>query len=253
MHPEQKTCKYMNSKQYFKLSADLIKHGHEIITITELRKEGEDRWYAEYVDKRMESNMILTSTNLGLGASVTASARTRLHKELNKLGDRVIYCLTDSCVYEHDPNKYNIPEGYYLGEWESETPNLIHEWVSAGAKSYGYKYLDKEDKEKIELKQKGVTLNVGNTEDNGTYYDENLQRNVSMGVSFESMKQLVLHKVGIKTKCNTRFQQKKDGIYTDIIDKRIEFTADKREKHGNTSYPYGYKGIKRNYLSVCND
>ena len=51
----------------------------------------------------------------------------------------------------------------------------------------------------------------------------------------------------------TRFQQKKDGIYTDTIDKKIEFTADKREKHGNTSYPYGYKGIKRNYLSVCND
>ena len=121
------------------------------------------------------------------------------------------------------------------------------------ARHYGYKYLDRKDKEKIELKQKGITLNVGNTEDNGTYYDENLQRNVSMGVSFESMKQLVLHKVGIKTKCNTRFQQKKDGIYTDIIDKKIEFTADKREKHGNTSYPYGYKGIKRNYLSVCNE
>ena len=77
--------------------------------------------------------------------------------------------------------------------------------------------------------------------------------NLTRRVSFESMKQLVLHKVGIKTKCNTRFQQKKDGIYTDIIDKKIEFTADKREKHGNTSYPYGYKGIKRNYLSVCND
>ena len=111
------------------------------------------------------------ATNLGLGASVTASARTRLHKELNKLGDRVIYCDTDSCVYEHDPNKYNIPEGYYLGEWESETPNLIHEWVSAGAKSYGYKYLDKKDKEKVELKQKGITLNVGNTEGIGTYYE----------------------------------------------------------------------------------
>lgn len=28
---------------------------------------------------------------------------------------------TDSIIYEHDPSKYNIPEGQYLGEWESET------------------------------------------------------------------------------------------------------------------------------------
>lgn len=90
---------------------------------------------------------------------VTANARTRLLKEMTPLGDRVLYHDTDSIIYEHDPEKYNIPEGRYLGEWECETGGIpIVKFVSIGPKCYAYVTADG----KTVCKVKGVTLNSHN-------------------------------------------------------------------------------------------
>lgn len=56
---------------------------------------------------------------------ITSWARVVLTEQLLKLGDRVLYHDTDSIVYEHRPGEYDIPEGYYLGEWEDETPGKV--------------------------------------------------------------------------------------------------------------------------------
>lgn len=79
------------------------------------------------------------SRNVALASMITSHARCRLWQELNKLGDRVLYHDTDSIIYEHQPNAYNIPEGKFLGEWECETGGVpITHFVSTGPKCYSY-------------------------------------------------------------------------------------------------------------------
>lgn len=79
--------------------------------------------------------------NVAVAAFVTANARMRLWKELHKLNERVIYHDTDSIIYERDPYDYNVKEGVFLGDWESETGKyFIHEFVSLAPKTYAYTY-----------------------------------------------------------------------------------------------------------------
>lgn len=81
------------------------------------------------------------SKNIAVAAFVTAHARLRLWKQLNKLEERVYYHDTDSIIYKYEPGRYNIPEGEYLGDWTSETgPDLIHEFVGLAPKVYAYNY-----------------------------------------------------------------------------------------------------------------
>ena len=159
----------------------------------------------------------------------------RLYAELKKLDKRVLYCDTDSIIYEHDPDKYNIPEGKYLGEWECETDGKpITEFVSTGAKSYAYKV---EHRVK-DTKMKGITLNWENSKD----------------INFNTLKSLVLNeKDKLETKQNLRFiKDKKEGIKTTYMKKCITFTMDKREVEGVATYPFGYTGekIQNNILVV---
>lgn len=53
------------------------------------------------------------------GAAITANARYELTKYMNILGERFIYCDTDSLVFWGDVPK-EIPLGYKLGEWKVE-------------------------------------------------------------------------------------------------------------------------------------
>lgn len=109
--------------------------------------------------------------NVALASFVTANARMRLWRILNKLGDRVLYHDTDSVIYERDPYDYNVAEGEYLGDWESETGKfLIHEFVALAPKTYAYtycKYTTNERGEEIKeyvtaVKSKGYTMNNTN-------------------------------------------------------------------------------------------
>ncbi|NBU81991.1 MAG: hypothetical protein EBS55_10130, partial [Flavobacteriaceae bacterium] len=82
-------------------------------------------------------------TCIHIGAYVTMYGRRVLWQELVKLDKRVMYHDTDSIIFQYDPQKYNIPQGKLLGEWESETgDNPIYEFVSLAPKTYAYKYLD---------------------------------------------------------------------------------------------------------------
>lgn len=67
--------------------------------------------------------------------------RLQLWNQMNKLGDRVLYCDTDSIVYVYDPKLYNVPIGDMVGDWEVEDicDNEIEEFVAWGPKTYAIK------------------------------------------------------------------------------------------------------------------
>jgi hypothetical protein len=188
-----------------------------------------DNLFVCYMELQENKNDILKSTSIAIASSVTASATMRLYKELRLLKQRVLYCDTDSVIYEHDPNKYNIPDGEFLGEWECETDGLpITEFVSTGPKSYAYKVKGKVK----DCKMKGITLNWENSKD----------------INFDTLKQLVdCDKEKLSTKQNIRFEKHKEkGITTFNMTKDIKFTMDKREVNGYWTYPFGYEGATYN-------
>jgi hypothetical protein len=210
------------------------------ITLFEEEKNG-NFTYVQYKTKDEKSNEALKTTNLALGASVTALARTRLHSQLSLLEDRVILCDTDSIIYEYVPGLYEIPTGQYLGDWTLETEFLISEICTTGAKSYGYLApFEKNEEDKICMKSKGFKLNWGNTQENG--------------ITFDNYKRLILDDEydQINTTQNLRFKNvsrsknKEDGIYTSYIPKTLKVTANKRTRKSNENktYPFGYEAKK---------
>jgi hypothetical protein len=100
------------------------------------------------------------TTNIWVAAFTTAWGRLRLYELLEQVGDRVLYCDTDSCVYVSRPGEHDIALGKHLGEPTDEVKagDSITQFRSIGCKSYAYKTrLGHED-----VKMKGVTLNIGN-------------------------------------------------------------------------------------------
>lgn len=178
--------------------------------------------FVRYLDNREECNNTLYKTNIAIASAVTANAGMRLYKELSKLGKRVLYHDTDSIIYEYDPELYNVEEGNYLGMWESETGELLLcEYVSIGPKSYSYKI----DWIQAECKMKGICLNHDNTK----------------VVNFDTLKHLVNHSDKVlKTNNNLLFKKTNMGISTEIFQKEIKFTMDKRDRDGCWTYPKGY-------------
>ena len=55
------------------------------------------------------------NTNIVLAAFTTCLARLKLYDVLEKLGERIIYHDTDSCIYSSKPGQYNPPLGDFLG------------------------------------------------------------------------------------------------------------------------------------------
>ena len=81
-----------------------------------------------------------SNTNIFIAAFTTCLARLKLYESLEKLGDRVLYYDTDSVIYTWKPGQTEIELGDYLGDMTNELDNgdFIVEFISAGAKNYGY-------------------------------------------------------------------------------------------------------------------
>ena len=95
-----------------------------------------------------------------LASFITAQARLKLYNELDKLGDRVLYCDTDSIIFIcnlNDPDEYRPLIGEFLGELTNELDDdeYIVEYVSAGPKNYSFRT----NKGVIKCTIKGFTLN----------------------------------------------------------------------------------------------
>lgn len=188
---------------------------------------------AEYMQCKSEKTC-LKDTNLGLAAFVTAHARLRLYSELEKLGDRVLYFDTDSIIFEYREGEYNIPEGTFLGEWESETRDkktgrlrIITHFVSLGPKSYSYKIENDEG----HTKNKGFTLNVDN----------------SKAVNYQKMKDLVQGKVNVLHTQNLNFKKQCGAIYSHTLCKDQVFGYNKRAiVNRYDTLPFGHSAISAN-------
>ena len=107
-------------------------------------------------DNFVKPNM---TTNSILASFVTSHARIHLYSILEKLGDRVLYFDTDSCVYVEREGEWSPPLGSYLGDLTNEISpkdgNYIETFVGAGPKKYAYQL----DTGKTVVKVRGITLN----------------------------------------------------------------------------------------------
>jgi hypothetical protein len=169
------------------------------------------------------------SRNIALASMITAHARCRLWQELNKLGDRVLYHDTDSIIYEHQPNAYNIPEGKFLGEWECETDGVpITSFVSTGPKCYSYITADNDAVTKV----KGFSLNSKN----------------AAVINFNTMKKLVLGELDGVIAETLQFAYSMDNgqITVNKIEKFYKNTYEKGfiDKNSWKVYPFGWTSFR---------
>ena len=109
--------------------------------------------------KKIDEDAVKGSkTNVFITAFTTCQAHLKPYKSLKVLGDRVLYYDTDSVIYTWKPGQTEIPLGDYLGDMTNELDegDYIVEFVSGGAKNYGYATKHG----KIVCKVRGFSLNV---------------------------------------------------------------------------------------------
>ena len=106
-----------------------------------------------------------------IAAYTTAQARLKLYSYLRPLGDRVLYCDTDSIVFTTEPGQWKPPLGDYLEDLtevpDSKAPNnTITHFVCEGPKNYAYTLSQPNRKGETSIcKVRGITLNFKNALD----------------------------------------------------------------------------------------
>ena len=171
-------------------------------------------------------------TNIFIACFTTCHARLKLYSYLHRLQHQVLYYDTDSVIYTWKEGQPPIETGDFLGEMTDELDgDTIEEFVSGGAKNYGYRTVGG----KFCCKVRGFTLNV---------------RGRAV-LNYESMKDHILATLdeeepaeAITVTNPNHFHRdqtlkklkltKQDKNYRLVFDKRVIDTNTKR------SYPFGY-------------
>lgn len=142
-------------------------------TLTCSWKEVVNGKIGEVTYKSTEDSYEMTkNTCITVGVWTTAQGRLMLYRHMKKLHEsQVLYVDTDSIKYIWDPNNRNHVKletkenvlGSLSNEFKKyqEDGYVCHEFVSGGPKNYGYKFINRDGKEIIELKIKGHNLNGG--------------------------------------------------------------------------------------------
>ena len=214
---QMKTTKYYNnSSEWFKL----LKRSEIGEVIIHSKKDLGESLFIEFEETKEEKTS-LSSTNIALASMVTSQARLRLYEEMEKLKERVIYCDTDSIIYEYDESKYNTKTGKMLGDWEAEgkEDHIMTEFIGIAPKAYSYKLMDG----KKDLKSKGVSM----TEENKEI------------ITFESYKDLV-----DKTLTNTD-KENKPKIKSNMLDFNKSINGI-QTIHTYKDISFNNEGFKRN-------
>jgi hypothetical protein len=219
---QMKTSEYVKEPSNWYKLLKRVDRG-EILLKT--REHMGDCLFVEFEELKEEKKN-LNKTNVALCGVLTSQARLRLYEVIGdkRLNDRLIYCDTDSCIYEYDASKFNPKEGEMLGEWESEFEEPMKKVVCVGPKTYSYvKASGKGD-----VKSKGVQLT-----------HENLT-----GVNFDTYKNLVDGSDALKSSAML-FKKTKQGMITEHKEKMLtlDSTQFKRRIIGEyKTVPYGYEG-----------
>ena len=143
----------------------------------------------EQEDNYLESP---AQSSIFIATFVTAYARLELYKIMEKLGERCLYCDTDSVIFTAKPGEY-VPEiGQFIGDLTNEvtTPDepeaYITNFTSCGSKNYSYEvYYPNSDTRKYFVKVKGLSLNF-------------ITSNI---VNFDAMKTLIDDAIAYQIKC----------------------------------------------------
>ena len=177
-----------------------------------------------------------TKTDIFVAAFTTCHAGLKLYESLDILQEQVLYYDTDSVVYKRRPDQPFITTGDFLGDMTDKLDgDVIAEFVSGGAKNYGYTTRQG----KVVCKVRGFTLNG---------------RGAAV-LSFQTMKDNILAELE-----NPLDHRRTTNVVTpyyflrDMEEKRIKVVPrikqyglvfDKRVIKTDTksSYPYGYERI----------
>ncbi|XP_065218772.1 uncharacterized protein LOC135844487 [Planococcus citri] len=166
-------------------------------------------------------------------AHVTAEARLVLYEYLEKLGNCVLYCDTDSIIYTELPHDLKIETGPFLGQMGDELATeygegaYITEFICGGPKNYGYCVKTAKNEYKYVVKIRGITLN----------------HQVSKSLNFENMKEFILNPPPnpVQVKYENKIQRKRPFmVINHEATKKYGEVSSKRRKVGLRTLPYGY-------------
>ena len=171
-----------------------------------------------------------------MAAFTTCHSRLKLYESLDTLQQQVLYYDTDSVIYRWRPNQPSITTGDFLGDMTDELDgDVITEFVSGGAKNYGY--LTRAGK--VVCKVRGFTLNVRG----------------SAILNFHTMKDNILSELNSPQDSRRHlnittphyFKQDLEKKQIQVVPrvKQYGLVFDKHVIHVATksSYPYGYERI----------
>lgn len=167
-----------------------------------------------------------------MAAHVTGYARLELYREISKVGKRLLYFDTDSCMYVKKAGEYDIPiTPGRLGGWTDEVPTgKITEFVGLGPKNYGYKYIDCKGNVITKCKVKGITI------DYNTSNLVNFDTMVECAHDRENFATTIHYSAKIKKNRNrTVTSEHRTKLFRSVYTKRI--IIDNFE-----TIPFGYKG-----------
>ena len=171
-------------------------------------------------------------TNIFIAAFTTCHARLKLYSYLHKLQKQVLYYDTDSVIYAQKDDQPQIETGDFLGEMTDELDgDTIQEFVSGGAKNYGYRTVGG----KYCCKVRGFTLNV---------------RGRAV-LNYESMKDHILTTLEDEEPADAIVVTNPNHFHRDQTLKKMRLTTqdktyrlvfDKRviDLNSKRSYPFGY-------------
>jgi len=180
------------------------------------------------------------TTSAVIAAFTTSHARLKLYESLELVGDRAVYCDTDSIIYVSKDGEPDVPIGDSLGCWTDELDgDYIREFIGAGPKTYSYVTMSGS----VSVKCKGFTVS----------YDNSLSC-----LTFDNIRKMVYYKymgegdepVTSSTTSHKIVRDKKTkNVLTEYnVKKEFQATLELKGRVVNTQgsirvLPYGYTGV----------
>ncbi len=186
-----------------------------------------------YKTEKRNAKLDLHKGYLPAALMIPAYGRSQLWNEMNKLGERVLMCDTDSIIYVYDPSPgvYNVKTGTMLGEWEEEKVSIIgiQEFVGWGPKTYALKLANGTEL----VKAKGISLSYGT---NKLFNFEIMKREVLSFINTGKMESIFIPQFNFEwsiiKEMTTNYHLKEAKINKEDL---------KGKLYGSYLYPFGYE------------